>query len=88
MMIADAIYTLCAATSLTAALMLLRHYWTRRAPLLLWSCIAFFGLAVNNVLVMVDLAILPTVDLALTRTTIGAIAMVTLVYGLIRETGS
>ena len=87
MTIADAIYALCAATSLAAALLLLRHYSARRTPLLLWSCIAFFGLAVNNVMLVLDLALLPNVDLALPRTLAGAAAMVTLVYGLIRETG-
>jgi hypothetical protein len=88
MTIADAIYALCALTSLSAALLLLRHYSSRRTPLLLWSCISFFGLAVNNVLLLVDLAMLPDVDLALVRTLVGAAAMVTLVYGLIRETGA
>jgi uncharacterized membrane protein len=88
MTIADAIYGLCAATSLAAALLLLRHYSTRRTPLLLWSCISFFGLAVSNTLLLVDLALLPQFDLAMARTTAGAIAMVTLIYGLIRETGS
>ena len=87
MTIADAIYALCAATSLAAALLLLRHYSARRTPLLLWSCVAFFGLAVNNVMLVLDLALLPNVDLALPRTLAGAAAMVTLVYGLIRETG-
>ena len=88
MTIANTIYTLCALTSLAAALLLLRHYTARRTPLLLWSCISFFGLAVNNTLVMLDLAILPNIDLTLARTLAGAVAMVTLVYGLIREAGS
>ena len=88
MTIADGIYALCAVTSLSAAVLLLRHYSTRRTPLLLWSCISFFGLAVNNVLLLVDLAMLPDLDLALARTLVGASAMVTLVYGLIRETES
>ena len=88
-MIADAIYLLCALTSLTAAGLLLRHYRAVRTPLLLWSCIGFFGLAVNNVLVFVDLALLPdAVDLATPRTLAGAAAMLVLVYGLICEAGS
>ena len=88
-MIADAIYLLCALTSLTAAVLLLRHYRAVRTPLLLWSCIGFFGLAVNNVLVFVDLALLPdAVDLAAPRTLAGAAAMLALVYGLIWEAGS
>lgn len=85
MTIADAIYLLCAATSLAAAV-LLRHYPARRSPILLWSCIGFLGLAVNNVLVYLDFALLPGMDLALPRAMTGAAAMVALVYGLIRET--
>lgn len=88
MTIAEAIYLLCAVTSLTAALLLLRQYLSRRSPILLWSCIGFFGLAVNNVLVFVDFGLVPQVDLALPRSMAGAAAMVALVYGLIRETGS
>ena len=54
---AATIYLLCAVTSLVAAL-LLRQYQARRTPLLLWSCIAFFGLALNNIFVFVDFALL------------------------------
>lgn len=82
---AEAIYLLCAATSLTAALLLLRQYTSRRTPLLLWSCIGFFGLAVNNVLVFIDLVVLTGSDLSLPRTLAGTIAMLMLVYGLIWE---
>lgn len=86
MTIAEAIYLLCAATSLAAALLLLRHYTARRTALLLWSCIGFLGLAVNNIMVYVDFGLLPGVDLSLARSLAGAIAMVALVYGLIKET--
>ena len=41
---ADAIYLLCAATSLTAAVLLLRQYRARRSRLLLWSIGIFFAL--------------------------------------------
>ena len=88
-MIADAIYLLCALTSLTAAFLLLRHYRAVRTPLLLWSCVGFFGLAVNNVLVFIDLGLLAAaVDLSLPRTLAGSAAMMALVYGLIWESGS
>jgi len=82
---AEAIYLLCAATSLVAATLLLRHYTARRTPLLLWSCIGFFGLAINNVLVFVDFALVPDRDFALPRTLAGAVAMIVLVFGLIWE---
>lgn len=86
-MIADAIYALCALTSLAAAVLLLRHYRTVRTPLLLWSCVAFAGLAINNVMVFLDLGVFADgPDLSLPRTLIGAIAMLALVYALIWET--
>jgi hypothetical protein len=87
MTIAEPIYVLCAATSLVAALLLLRHYRARRTPLLLWSCIGFFGLAVNNMFVFVDLVVLTGSDLSLPRALAGAAAMLALVYGLIWEVG-
>ena len=82
---AKAIYLLSAMTSLLAAWLLLRYYLRRRTPLLLWSCIGFAGLALNNVLVYVDLIVFPNVDLALARTIAGAAGMVVLLYGLIWE---
>ena len=87
MTIAEGIYLLCAATSLVAAGLLIRQYRASRTPLLFWSSVAFLGLAVNNVLVYVDLGLLPTeMDLAFPRTLAGAIAMVVLVYGLVQDT--
>jgi len=84
---AEAIYLLCALTSLVAAVLLLRQYRARRTPLLLWSCIGFFGLAANNMLVFVDFALMTGTDLSLARTLAGAAAMSILLYGLIWEAG-
>lgn len=86
MTIAEAIYILCGLTSLVAAFMLLRHYRQRRTRLLLWSVVAFAGLAVNNVMIYIDLVLFTGVDLSLYRTAAGALAMVALLYGLIWET--
>ena len=86
MTIAEAIYLLCGVTSLVAAVMLLRHYLQRRTRLLLWSVVAFAGLAVNNVMVYVDLVMFTGVDLSMYRTAAGALAMLALVYGLVWET--
>ena len=80
---AETIYVLCAATSLVAAWMLLRYYLHTRTPLLLWSFIAFLGLAANNVLVFVDLVVYPSIDMSLPRAFAGAAGMVALVYGLV-----
>lgn len=86
MSLAEAIYLLCAATSIAAALLLLRQYRRTRTGLLFWSFVAFLGLAVNTVLVYIDLSVLPDVDLSLVRAIAAAVAMIALVYGLVRET--
>jgi hypothetical protein len=38
------------------------------------------------VLVLIDLGMVPTINLALARAIVGAVAMLLLVYGLVRET--
>ena len=68
-------------------MLLLRQYQARRTPLLLWSCIGFFGLAINNMLVFVDFALLTGTDLALARAIAGVSAILVLLYGLIWEAG-
>ncbi len=86
MTIAEAIYLLCAGTSLLAAFLLMRQYLARRTGLLLWSMVGFAGLAVSNVLVYIDLVIVPgTADLSPVRAAVGAGAMLALVYGLVQE---
>ena len=85
MTLAESIYLLCATTSMVAASMLFRQYRLRPSRLLLWSVAGFAGLAVNNVLVYVDLVVYTGVDLSLIRSAAGAAAMVALLYGLISE---
>lgn len=85
MTIAEAIYLLCAATSLLAAFLLMRQYFASRTPLLLWSFLGFIGLAVNNVLVYVDLVLVRGADLSVPRAVAGAVAMLAIVYGLVWE---
>lgn len=87
MTIAEAIYLLCGATSLVAAFLLMRQYRSSRTALLLWSTVGFAGLAVNNVLVYVDLVLVAGPgDLTTPRAAVGAGAMLALLYGLIQET--
>jgi hypothetical protein len=87
MTIPEAIYLLSAATSLVAAALLFRQHRHSRTPLLFWSFVGFVGLAVNNVLVYVDLVLVPTVDLVLPRAVAGAAGLVALLYGLLWESG-
>jgi hypothetical protein len=85
MTIAEAIYLLCALTSMCAAFLLLRYFQRRRTRLLLWSAVAFAGLALNNVLVYLDLALFPDIDMSVPRSLAGAAAMLVLAYALASE---
>ena len=84
-MIAEFIYLLCAATSLIAAVLLTRQYLARRTPLLFWSSIAFAGFSANNILVYIDLAVVPNTSLALLRSFVAMVSMMALVYGLTKD---
>jgi hypothetical protein len=79
----EAIYSLCALTALTCAVLLLQAYRRTRSRLLLWSGICFVGLTLNNLLLIVDKLILPRVDLSLERLVVALVAMLVLLYGLI-----
>ena len=77
------VYALCAATSLACAVLLVIGYRQDRERLLLWSALCFCGLAVNNALLFVDLAVVPGIDLSLYRSLAAAGALALLLFGLI-----
>lgn len=80
------VYALCALTSIACAVLLIRGYARSRVRLLLWSGLCFAGLALNNVLLFVDLRVLPEIDLSLARTLPAVAGIAILIYGLIWET--
>ena len=84
-MIANVIYILCAITSILCTVLLVRGYRQSRARLLFWSAWCFAGLALNNLLLIVDVRFIPAVDLHLWRTVPAVIGIMLLVYGLIWE---
>ena len=79
------VYILNSVTFATCSTLLGRAYWRVRQRLLLWSALCFAGLAISNLLVFVDLVMLPGVDLYLLRLATAAIAMLLLMFGLIWE---
>ena len=84
---AEMVYLLCAATSIACMLLLLRGYLKSRARLLLWSALCFAGLAANNVLMYLDLAILPdSIDFTMERLVTALAGTAILLYGLIWDT--
>ena len=82
---AETVYILCALTSIACAALLVRGYQKARERLLLWTSLCFAGLAVNNVLLFVDLVMIPSMDLSLARSGTALAAMALLLYGLIWE---
>ncbi|HVM03748.1 MAG TPA: DUF5985 family protein [Acidimicrobiales bacterium] len=79
---AEAVYLLCAITSVTCAVLLLRAYARTRTRLLLWSGLCFVGVGLNNVVLVVDLILVPDTDLSTWRLVPAAAGIVLLVYGL------
>jgi hypothetical protein len=77
-------YGLCTLTALFCAVLLLRAYSRSRYRLLLWGGLCFFGLTVNNALLVVDKLITgPEVNLFTWRLVAGLAAMLVLLYGII-----
>ena len=82
----SAVYLLCLGTSIACAVLLARSYTRTRARLLLWSALCFAFLALNNLIVVVDILLLPTqVDLSLVRLSVSLVAVGVLLYGFIWE---
>jgi hypothetical protein len=79
------IYTLCALTSLACAWLLLANYRRTRHRVLFWSGMCFIGMTVNNILLVLDKLVLPTVDLLPWRLVSALLAVALLLYGLIYE---
>jgi hypothetical protein len=82
---AAAVYILCALTASLCAVLLISAYGRSRYRLLLWSGLCFAVLALNNVLLVIDKLVYPTIDFQLWRTGCALVAMLILVYGLIME---
>lgn len=85
-MMGTLVYALCALTSLACAVLLLRGYARTHARLLLWSGLCFAGLALNNILLVVDKRLVPTMDLSLWRSVPALVGVALLLYGLVWET--
>jgi hypothetical protein len=81
--VAALVYALCAATAGACAVLLLRGYRRSGARLLLWAALCFAFFTLNNLLVIVDLWLLPDVNLFLARTFAGLIGVSLLLYGLV-----
>lgn len=84
-MLADAIYVLCALTSILCAVLLIRGYRQSRVRLLFWSAWCFVGLALNNILLIVDERMLRDANLEIWRALPALLGVALLIYGLVWE---
>ena len=83
------VYSLCLATSVLCAALLVRSYGATRSRLLLWSAAAFVLLAINNLLVVVDMLVVGSaIDLTFARQAAALAAGFVLLYGFIWEARS
>jgi len=83
---ASLVYILCAITSASCAVLLTRAFLRSRERLLLWSSLCFACLTISNVLLVIDLAILPTsINLSVIRTVPALVGVCILLFGLIWE---
>jgi hypothetical protein len=80
-----AVYVLCLVTSVACAGLLLRAYSQSQARLLLWTALSFVFLAINNLLLVTDLVLLPATDLWTLRQLPTIAALAILLYGFIWE---
>lgn len=86
-MLKPAVYLLCLATSVVCLILLARSYLRSRMRLLLWSSLCFVFLALNNLLLFIDVVVFPVeVDLLPLRQLSSMIGVGTLIYGFIWET--
>ena len=80
---ATLVYALCALASIVCAVLLMRGYLKTRVKLLLWSGLCFVGMALNNVILFIDLRVVPDIDLSVWRTLPALVGVGILLYGLI-----
>jgi hypothetical protein len=82
---AELVYILCGLTSIGCAALLLRQYRTTRGNLLCWSAGCFLCFAVTNVLLFVDLVLVPSIDMSVLRNLITLAGITMLLAALIWE---
>ena len=80
---AEAVFFLCALTSLVCAVLLWRGYLRHRSRLLLWSSLCFVCLAINNGLLFADMVVFPELESGLLRSAVALVGLLLLLYGLV-----
>jgi hypothetical protein len=83
--VAVTIYILCILTSLACAWLLFASYRRTRYRLLFWSGACFAVMTLNNLFLLLDKIVFPSIDLLPARLVSALVAVLLLLYGLIYE---
>lgn len=87
-MMGPTVYILSALLCWVCAILLLRAYARQKAQLLFWSGAGFCAFGVSNILLVVDLVVVPETDLSLVRNCITLLGIGLLLRGLIWESSA
>lgn len=80
------VFFFCVITSVICMTLLIRGWRRTGTRLLLWSALCFVGLTINNLLVFIDLVLLPdTIDLLPLRHIASLSSVSVLIWGFIWE---
>ncbi len=80
------LFLLALLTSLACTVLLYRSFRQTRLKILLWSALCFVCLTINNLLLFIDLVLLPaSIDLRGLRHAAALVGMLFLLYGFIHE---
>lgn len=77
------VYLLSAATALACGFLLWRAWRSNGVRLLFWSALCFLGLALDNILLYIDLVVVPDVLMYNAPSIAGLVSISLLLYGLI-----
>lgn len=82
---AELIYGLCTLLSTAIAVMLWRQH--RRSPsrMIYWTALCFSGLALSNLLLVLDKLVFPDLDLRMLRHSLSLASIGLLLFGLVYE---
>ncbi|MEP9359604.1 DUF5985 family protein [Sphingomonas sp. KR3-1] len=81
------VYGLCFLTSVACAWLLGRTWRRSRMPMLFWSALCFALLALNNVVLILDMLVIHDIDLSPVRTTLSFGAVAVLLFGFVWNQG-
>jgi len=87
-MIEKIVYLFCAIVTIGCPVLLLRSYLQNRTKLVFWGAVFFICFALSNVLLFIDLGVLPPqYDLSPYRDGLTLAGLVAIIFGLIKEGG-